>query len=164
VTHGIGLRGSRHNLKYWTRQPYLGFGVDAHSMLVADDTLAGQGIEAVRFATPDSLEGYAASMNDEQPVADRTRQLLSSRTLVDSQAALEESFFLGLRLNRGVSLSEIGNRFGTDTARAIEPVVVELIEAGLLERASDRARLTSRGRLLSNEVFAQFLGEKSALR
>jgi len=164
VTHGIGLRGSRHNLKYWTRQPYLGFGVDAHSMLVADDTLAGQGIEAVRFAMPDSLEGYAASMNDEQPVADRTRQLLSSRTLVDSQAALEESFFLGLRLNRGVSLSEIGNRFGTDTARAIEPVVVELIEAGLLERASDRARLTSRGRLLSNEVFAQFLGEKSALR
>ncbi len=33
VTHGIGLRDSRHNLKYWTRQPYLGFGVDAHSML-----------------------------------------------------------------------------------------------------------------------------------
>jgi len=26
---------SRHNLKYWTRQPYLGFGVDAHSMLAA---------------------------------------------------------------------------------------------------------------------------------
>ena len=36
VTHGIGLRDSRHNLKYWTRQPYLGFGVDAHSMLPAN--------------------------------------------------------------------------------------------------------------------------------
>ena len=35
VTHGIGLRDSRHNLKYWTRQPYIGFGVDAHSMLPA---------------------------------------------------------------------------------------------------------------------------------
>ena len=35
VTHGIGLRNSRHNLKYWTRQPYFGFGVDAHSMLIA---------------------------------------------------------------------------------------------------------------------------------
>ena len=39
VTHGIGLRDSRHNLKYWTRQPYLGFGVDAHSMLPANDEL-----------------------------------------------------------------------------------------------------------------------------
>ena len=43
VTHGIGLRDSRHNLKYWTRQPYLGFGVDAHSMLPADDDAGGAG-------------------------------------------------------------------------------------------------------------------------
>ncbi len=45
---------SRHNLKYWTRQPYLGFGVDAHSMLRL------QRAEAVRFATPDALERYTA--------------------------------------------------------------------------------------------------------
>ena len=38
VTHGIGLRDSKHNLKYWTRQPYLGFGVDAHSMLAGEMT------------------------------------------------------------------------------------------------------------------------------
>src|SRR3984893_8502925 len=43
---------SRHNLKYWTRQPYLGFGVDAHSMLTSRDP----DNEAVRFSTPDSLE------------------------------------------------------------------------------------------------------------
>src|SRR5216117_2276376 len=41
--------GSRHNLKYWTRQPYLGFGVDAHSMLPSRDAEN----EAVRFSTPD---------------------------------------------------------------------------------------------------------------
>src|SRR5271169_3075555 len=88
VTHGIGLRDSRHNLKYWNRQPYMGFGVDAHSMLVAEDTLAEQGIEAVRFATPDSLEGYTSPVSDELPVAARARQLLSARRLVDAQAAL----------------------------------------------------------------------------
>ena len=43
VTHGIGLRDSRHNLKYWKRQPYLGFGVDAHSMLVASTGAGGAG-------------------------------------------------------------------------------------------------------------------------
>ena len=164
ATHGIGLRDSRHNLKYWNRQPYLGFGVDAHSMLAADDTLAAQGIEAVRFATPDSLEGYSASANDAQPIVARAAQLSSSRTLGDPQAALEESFLLGLRLNRGVSLAEIAGRFGAEPVRLVEPVVGELIEAGLLERAGDRIRLTARGRLLSNEVFGRFLGEKPALR
>ena len=43
VTHGIGLRDSRHNLKYWKRSPYLGFGVDAHSMLVAARESGGAG-------------------------------------------------------------------------------------------------------------------------
>jgi oxygen-independent coproporphyrinogen III oxidase len=162
VTHGIGLRDSRHNLKYWNRLPYLGFGVDAHSMLVADDALAAQGIEAIRFATPDSLESYSVPVSDAQPAAARITQLSSSRTLVDSQAALEESFFLGLRLNRGVSLGEIADRFGPGLTRDFGPVALELIEAGWLERAGERVRLTSRGRLLSNEVFARFLREKSA--
>src|SRR5579864_8636763 len=47
---------SRHNLKYWTRQPYLGFGVDAHSMLASSVTAGA----AARFATPDVLEKYVA--------------------------------------------------------------------------------------------------------
>src|SRR6202163_1165979 len=80
---------SRHNLKYWTRQPYLGFGVDAHSMLAS--ATADQG--AVRFASPVSLEQYIA----EAPL---------QRTEVSRQAALEESFFLGLRLTRGLDLGE----------------------------------------------------------
>jgi len=164
VTHGIGLRDSRHNLKYWDRQPYLGFGVDAHSMLVADEALANQGIEAVRFATPDSLEGYSAAAGDELSGKARTGQFFSSRTLVDTQAALEESCFLGLRLNRGVGLSEIADRFGPARTRQIEPVVTELIEGGLLVRVGDRVRLTPRGRLLSNEVFERFLGEKPKTR
>ncbi len=101
MTHGIGLRDSRHNLKYWTRQPYLGFGVDAHSMLPADAELLEKGIEAVRFATPDSLEGYSAAATQLQPGNARISQLFVSRTLVDAEAALEEEFFLGLRMNRG---------------------------------------------------------------
>jgi oxygen-independent coproporphyrinogen-3 oxidase len=173
VTHGIGLRHSRHNLKYWTRQPYLGFGVDAHSMLLATDEMKTPGapssrlllaeggrarnVEAVRFATPDSLEIYSLAG------AVRAQQLKTSRTLVDQQAALEESFFLGLRLNRGVSLDSIRQRFGS-ALESFEPAIIELSEAGLLETTADRLRLTSRGRLLSNEVFARFLAEEIADR
>jgi oxygen-independent coproporphyrinogen-3 oxidase len=157
VTHGIGLRDSKHNLKYWTRQPYLGFGVDAHSMLVAGDDLRSTGIEAVRFATPDSLEGYSAANG----AAARAEQLLASRTLVNAQAALEESFFLGLRLNRGISLATLKAQFGDAAISTYDAVIAELVQDGLLEEAGDGLRLTSRGRLLSNEVFARFLREET---
>ena len=160
VTHGTGLRDSRHNLKYWKRQPYLGFGVDAHSMLVVSPELAEQGIEAVRFATPDSLEGYSVAAQQLEPLAERLRQLEASRTLVDAEAALEESFFLGLRMNCGISLAEIAGRFGAEAMQQFETAFDDLVEAALLDIDGDRVRLTSRGRLLSNEVFAQFLRDR----
>jgi oxygen-independent coproporphyrinogen-3 oxidase len=171
VTHGIGLRDSKHNLKYWTRQPYLGFGVDAHSMLLAGDELRAQGVEAVRFATPDSLEKYqqmsvAGSQLSESKssgnIALRLQQLQSSRTLIDRQTALEESFFLGLRLNRGVSLAALKAQFGEDAIASYNTVIAELIEDGLLVREADHLRLTARGRLLSNEIFVRFLRPENA--
>jgi oxygen-independent coproporphyrinogen-3 oxidase len=161
VTHDIGLRDSRHNLKYWTRQPYLGFGVDAHSMLPASEALAEQGIGAVRFATSDSLEAYAASANQLEPVAARTQQLCSSRALVGEATALEEFFFLGLRMNRGVSLVDAEKRFGIEAMQELAPVIAELTEDGLLEHCRERIRLTARGRLLSNEVFARFITDNA---
>jgi len=159
VTHGIGLRDSRHNLKYWTRQPYMGFGVDAHSMLPAAPELRSKGIEAVRFATPDSLERYqqSSAVGCQLSVTARIDQLKSIRTLVDPQAALEESFFLGLRLNRGISLDELRARFGDEAIAAYASEIAELVDLGLLQSYGDRLRLTSRGRLLSNEVFERFL-------
>ena len=166
VAHGIGLRDSRHNLKYWKRAPYFGFGVDAHSMLVADDVLVERGFESVRFATPDSLEGYSQAAQQLEPAAARTRQLLASRTLVDAPAALEESFFLGLRINTGVSRSALAQRFGESTMRRFDPIFADLFEAALLDIDidGDQVRLTSRGRLLSNEVFACFLRDEPSIR
>lgn len=129
---------SRHNLKYWTRQPYLGFGVDAHSMLASGDDSAA----AVRFATADSLEKYVAGASIE-------------KTVVTRAVALEERFFLGLRLNRGVGLREIERTYGETGAHRI---IQDLIAEELLQQEKDVIRLTTRGRLLSNEVFQRFLG------
>ncbi len=157
VTHGIGLRDSRHNLKYWTRQPYIGFGVDAHSMLPATAELNAHGVEAVRFATPDSLETFSPAGNH----AARVQQLQASRSLVDREAALEESFFLGLRLNRGISLSALRQQFGNNVVETCAPIFAELAEAGLLQKTAAGVRLTPQGRLLSNEVFARFLKTSS---
>ncbi len=131
---------SRHNLKYWTRQPYLGFGVDAHSMLKS----ATPDAEAVRFATADVLEKYVAGSPPQ-------------KTAVSTANALEERFFLGLRLNRGVDLSEVAADFGQPALDSLLTPVNELIGDGLLQRDSNRISLTLRGRLLSNEVFQSFL-------
>ena len=130
---------SRHNLKYWTRQPYLGFGVDAHSMLLGDDG------GAVRFSTPDVLEEYVAGG-------------AGKAVRVSAQEAREESFFLGLRLTRGVDLEAIAREFGSLDGAA--GVVEEMEAAGLVTREGSVARLTPRGRLLSNEVFERFLAKQ----
>ena len=132
---------SQHNMKYWTRQPYLGFGVDAHSMLRVS---SGETNGAIRFSTPDSLEEYVAGSPLKQ-------------SLVDKQAALEETFFLGLRLTRGVDLENVSGEFGASAVAALQPAILELIHTGLLEQRESSIRLTTRGRLVSNEVFERFI-------
>ncbi|MGA7634317.1 MAG: radical SAM family heme chaperone HemW [Terriglobales bacterium] len=137
---------SRHNLKYWTRQPYLGFGVDAHSMLEASEDALGN--KAVRFSTPDSLDAY---MN----------RAPHTVTPVSVQSAIEESFFLGLRLNCGIDLEGLWREFGRDAVATEESAIQQCIQDGLLEQQGSVLRLTPRGRLLSNEVFARFLIEEA---
>jgi oxygen-independent coproporphyrinogen-3 oxidase len=135
---------SKHNLKYWTRQPYLGFGMDAHSMLRSRD---GQ---AVRFSNSDSLEKYLADA-------------LKERTRVSSESALQEAFFLGLRLNRGIDLQNLLCEFGQNAVSYYTESISELETAGLLKKDGGTIRLTSRGRMLSNEVFERFISVDSAV-
>jgi len=132
---------SHHNLKYWTRQAYLGFGVDAHSMLPS----ASNTLQAVRFSTLDSLDQFVAG-GPLQP------------TDVSREMALEETFFLGLRPNRGVDVHRVSEEFGERAMEMVSPILAELEQAGLVAWEGGRVRLTSRGRLLSNEVFERFLG------
>ena len=127
-------RESTHNLKYWLRQPYLGFGVDAHSMLPSAD------VESVRFSTPDDLDRFLAG---------------TPRTFrkITRAAAEDEVFFLGLRLNRGVDLIATEREFGAEASHNRAAAIDDLTQAGLIERDHCTLRFTDRGRLLSNEVF-----------
>ncbi len=135
---------SRHNLKYWTRQPYFGFGVDAHSMLYS----ASPDLDAVRFACADSLEGYVSETS-------------LQRTAVSHHAALEESYFLGLRLARGIRLQELAAEFGEEAVENARAAIAELVEGGLMEQRGDYVCLASRGRLVSNVVFERLLCSES---
>ena len=131
---------SRHNQKYWRRQSYLGFGLDAHSMT---RTLDGT---ALRWSNPDMLEGYMGGAH--VPEARR----------LNPAEELEEAWFLGLRLRAGVCWEALEVEFGAEALAVFRPVVRDLEELGLLTDEAGLVRLTSRGVLFSNEVFARFLG------
>jgi putative oxygen-independent coproporphyrinogen III oxidase len=139
---------SLHNLKYWTRQPYVGFGVDAHSMLWMNPERESV---AARFATTDDLERYLA--NSYAPEV----------TAVSRRNALEEAMFLGLRVNAGVDLDRIAERCRLDPRSCFADQIEELMRDGLLEARGSNLRLTSRGRLLSNEVFERFILSETPL-
>ena len=134
---------SRHNLKYWRRHPYLGFGLDAHSML---RTPPGS---ALRFSNTAVLPEYLRGPE----AAEEVRRL-------SPPEELEEAWFLGLRLNEGVAWQALAAEFGRDQVEIFLPVVRELGDLELLIDEAGVVRLTPRGVLFSNEVFARFLGVK----
>lgn len=140
---------SRHNLRYWLRRPYLGLGLDASSALQAEkspdeDSRASDYV--LRSTTTDDLKVYVAG-----PAQAET-------TWLSPTSRHEEAWFLGLRLNGGVSLAALRREFGgLPVARALE-AVERLVKLGLIHCEGETVRLTARGRLLSNDVFQEFLG------
>jgi oxygen-independent coproporphyrinogen-3 oxidase len=144
---------SRHNVKYWQRQPYVGFGLDAHSMLTTGDA-------AVRFANSRDLEKYLGSAGEKTPfrLFDSAPGVAATEVdIIGRDEAFEESLFLGLRLNEGVDLNHLKAQFGDVMLDDAMPALLEVRDAGLLELNSDRISLTPRGRLVSNEVFSRLL-------
>ena len=128
---------SRHNTKYWAGAAYYGFGCSAHSY---------DGWRR-RWANERDIAKYVELIEQEEsPVVERTE--------LNEEDARSESIFLGLRLMSGLDLQSYRSRFGTDLREEYSSELVRLYEAGLIEIDEDLMRLTKRGALLSNEVFA----------
>ena len=115
---------SRHNLKYWQLKPYIGFGLDAHSF-------DGE----YRWSNPDTLDQYLHSQH--RPPKEKVN-------------CLEERFFVGLRLMRGITPTP------EERLRFAEPIA-KWASAGMLEDEGGSLRLSPGGVLVSNEVFQDFI-------
>ncbi|MGB9408324.1 MAG: radical SAM family heme chaperone HemW [Terracidiphilus sp.] len=135
---------SRHNLRYWQRRPYLGLGLDASSMLHEADLAKPARI--LRSTTTDDLKAY---LEGAEPV---------ETTWLTRAQQHEEAWFLGLRLNAGVDVAAVQQEFGAAMVEPALKVVARLAENGLLTSDGKTVRLTAQGRLLSNDVFQEFLG------
>ena len=134
---------SRHNVKYWQRAPYIGFGLDAHSMLPSETG-------AVRFANVEEMSEY------------RGAKSIGSVMRVGQREAFEETIFLGLRMCDGVSLADLRESVPREFVQPCEESADELIADGLMTVEDGYWRLTLRGRLVSNEVFGLLLESVTA--
>jgi len=126
---------SKHNLKYWRREAYLGFGAGAHSF---------SGTQ--RWANAHDAAAYAGAI-------DAGRLPAEQLEAVTRESALEEELFLGLRQLDGIDVGRIEREYGVALGARFQP----LQSAGLVERDGDVVRLAERKLSVSNEVFVELM-------
>lgn len=134
---------SQHNSGYWRRDGYLGLGVGAHSFLRD----SGYG---ARCSNEPDLKRYGAAIRQ----GDLARHDVTPLSRPDAMA---EFMFLGLRMADGVEFGAFEREFEVAFEGVYGKVLEELVPMGLLIVDEGRVRLTRRGMLLSNQVFARFL-------
>lgn len=130
---------SRHNLKYWSDEPYLGFGCSAHSYDLTR-----------RWWNLPTPTAYIAAM----------RTCGTARAGAISLAPDErarEALFLGLRRREGITLPDFYERYGVDILARYGHDLESAREHGLIEWEGERLKLTRKGLILANEVFAVFV-------
>ncbi len=130
---------SRHNIAYWRNEDYAGCGVAAHSHR-----------SRRRWANTASPEEYIAALR-------QGRSAVVEEEELDLPTAMGETMMLGLRLVAGIPHAEFARRYGADLGQVYGPVVSELTAQGLLVSDDVGVRLSERGLLLGNQVFARFL-------
>ena len=138
-----GNARSRHNLKYWQRKPYLGLGLDAHSMAAGWDGMAR------RWANGDELAGYQG------------HSAMDAAELVTERQAFEETVFLGLRVVEGLGREAL-TAYPAPWRQEFAEGAARLQDAGLLEADDRNWRLTCRGQMISSEVFGELLAGVAA--
>lgn len=126
---------SRHNLKYWRRHPYLGFGAGAHSF---------SGTQ--RWANSHDAAAYVAALENGRLPVEQLENVTAGQ-------ALDEELFLGLRQLSGIDCRRIEKQYGVSLAPKLE----HLAASGLIQREGDIVRLAPEKLSVSNEVFVELL-------
>jgi putative oxygen-independent coproporphyrinogen III oxidase len=126
---------SRHNLKYWRREAYLGFGAGAHSF---------SGTE--RWANAHDAAEYVTALSGGRLPVEQVERLTA-------ESALEEELFLGLRQLQGIDVARIEREYGV----SLDARFARLSSAGLIEREGGVVRLAPGRVSVSNEVFVELM-------
>ena len=130
---------SRHNLKYWTRAPYIGLGPSAHSF-----------IKSQRHWNQLSVDRYFAAIES-------GRLPIAEREVLTGEQEMIEAIYLGLRMTQGIDLVWFRQKFGIDFSQTFYDVVIELEKANYLVLGPTHAALTRQGRVFLDSIAAMFI-------
>jgi len=130
---------SQHNIRYWERGEYFGFGLSAHSL-----------VENVRYENTEDLSFYIENSSNLKNIRTNSHE-------ISEKEAMEEFMFLGLRLIKGVGVEKFKRIFGKDIFSVYYKPIHDNIKKGLLMYEANRIFLTAKGLDLSNMVMADFL-------
>lgn len=131
---------SKHNLRYWLRSPYLGFGPGAHSFF-----------ENVRYDTPRDLAAYLAAVK-----AEKWDSLRQNAHRVGGKEEQDEYVMLRMRLDTGVEEADFTRRFGTGMEQEYGDFS-RYISAGFLQRENGHIAFTEKGFRVSNAILSDWL-------
>lgn len=126
---------SKHNCAYWLNKNYYGFGLNA------------SGYEnKTRYRNLSSFAQYLINPLEKE-----------EETILNLQEILEEEIFLGLRLNQGINISRINQKYNIDFEKKYFSTIKKYTNLGLLEINNNCCQLTEKGFLLSNEIMCEFI-------
>ena len=141
----------QHNMTYWKNEPYLGLGAGAHSHL--------GGYRWVNVLSPVEYVKHLGNMRtklSQQPYFNAP--WVDNIENIDRDLEIAEAVILSLRLEEGVNLTDFAHRFGVELYSIYQQQQInELVELGLIAKNQHSIRLTTKGKLLGNEVFLRFL-------
>ena len=126
---------SRHNIKYWECEEYIGIGLSAHSYL-----------DGIRFSNTDDFSSY---INGEF--------LSEERETLSKEDKMSEFMILGLRMTEGVSKTEFKSRFSEDLEKVFAKPLLKFKNMGMIEEENDAIRLSKRAISVSNQILCEFI-------
>ena len=134
-------RTSRHNLKYWSFAPYIGFGPSAHSF-----------IEPERFWNHRSVTTYVRQI-------EAGKSAIAEKEILTKEQMIIEAIYLGFRTTRGIDLDGFKAKFNMSFSQIFERTIAELEARGMIKMCERHCALTRKGLLFLDSIASMFTSQ-----
>ena len=127
-------KASRHNIKYWTMEEYIGLGISAHSFF-----------GGIRYSNTADINRY------------NSHNFREESTSLTENDMMSEFMFLGLRMTEGVSEHEFYKKFGKNISDVFKKPLEKFLKMGFLIQENGKIRLSKKAVGVSNQIMCEFL-------
>ncbi len=129
----------KHNLKYWSMEDYLGFGLGAHSFF-----------ENKRWSNYSDLDSYILSLKmEKKPIFEENKE--------DNKELYKDYIITGLRKINGIKTDDLKNKYGIDLIKEKDKLIKEYIDSGYMKFNNNTLSFTKKGISVSNHILSNLI-------